>query len=356
MQLMENKMESKVKWGVIGAGGIARRRTIPGMLESETTELYAVMEMDMTLAKKIQREFHADKAFDNIDELLADTEIEAVYIASPVVFHKEQAKKAADAGKHILLEKPLALTSAEAREVVEYCLQKGVLLATGFMMRFHTYHQQMRQYVAAKRIGEVVSARAQLTCWFPDMPGSWRQNSEQSGGGALMDMGVHCLDLIEYISGMKTKKIAGMASTLTFDYEVEDSGAMLLELENGAICHVESHFNIPDDAAKCRLEFYGTKGSMLAEGTISQIEGGTLNVTFSDDSKDYDAAQNRNKDLTKTIKSDFGNMYTKEIDSFNCSIRKGTPLEVPGEDGVRIQKTIEAAYATSKTMTYSKLD
>lgn len=348
-------MQTRVKWGVVGAGGIARRRTIPGMLESETAELYAVMEPEMTLAEEIRLEFQAAKAFDTIDALLSETAIEAVYIASPVVFHKKQAMQAADSGKHILLEKPLALTSAEARDVAEHCRQKGVLLATGFMMRFHAHHRRMRRYAAENRIGDIVSARAQLTCWYPDMPNAWRQIPAQSGGGALMDMGVHCLDLIEYISDMKTKKVAAMASNLTFDYKVEDSSALLLELENGALCHVEAHFNIPDDAARCRLEFYGTKGSMLAEGTISQIEGGTLDVTFSEESKAYDAIQNRDDDSTRRVESDFGNMYAKEIDSFDRSIRQGSPLEVPGEDGVRIQRTIEAAYKSSQTGTVIQL-
>jgi predicted dehydrogenase len=170
-----------------------------------------------------------------------------------------------------------------------------------------------------------------------------------------MDMGVHCLDLIQYISGYKTKKVAGMTNTLTFDYEVEDSGAILVELENGALCHIESHFNIPDDAAKGRLEFYGTKGSMMAEGTISQIEGGTLEVTFSDDTKQYDAQQDRIENRTRKIEVEFGNMYTKEIESFSDSILNDTKIQVPATDGLQIQSVIEAAYTSSKNNKYMKV-
>ena len=346
---------SKVKWGVIGAGGIANRRTIPGMLLSNNAELYSVMEVDIKIANELKEKFNAKKAYDNIDDLLKDDQIDAVYIASPVIYHKEQAIKAANAGKHILLEKPICLTVKEGIEVVEYCKNKNVKLATGFMMRFHAYHQKMKQFVDEGKIGNIVSARAQLTCWYPDMPGNWRQSINTSGGGALMDMGVHCLDLIQYISGYKTKKVAGMASTLTFDYEVEDSGAFLVELENGAICHVESNFNIPDDAAKCRLEFYGTKGSMLAEGTISQIETGTLEVTFSDDTKEYDAKQDRIDNRTRNIEVEFGNMYTKEIESFSNSILNNTQIEVPAKDGLQIQRVIEAAYKSSKNNKHVKV-
>lgn len=345
----------KIKWGVIGAGGIADRRTIPGMLLAKNAELYSVMEVDINVAMKLKEKYNAEKAYDNIDDLLNDDEIDAVYIASPVAYHKEQAMKAADAKKHILLEKPICLTVEEGKQVVEYCLERNVKLATGFMMRFHSYHQKMKQLVEEGRIGNIVSARAQLTCWYPDMPGNWRQSIKTSGGGALMDMGVHCLDLIQYISGHKAKRVAGMASTLTFDYEVEDSGAILVELDNGALCHIESNFNIPDDAAKGRLEFYGTKGCLLAEGTISQIESGQLEVTFSDDTRAYDAKQDRQENRTRMIQVEFGNMYTKEIESFSDSIINDSAVMVPASDGIQIQRVIEAAYLSSRRNEYIKL-
>ncbi|MDX1358896.1 MAG: Gfo/Idh/MocA family oxidoreductase, partial [Clostridia bacterium] len=287
-------------------------------------------------------------------DLLADSEVEAVYIASPVVYHKKQAMMAADAGKHILLEKPIALTVEEGEEVISYCKDKGVLLATGFMMRYHAYHQAMKKIVEEGKMGQIVSCRAQLTCWYPDIPGNWRQAKATSGGGALMDMGVHCLDLIQYITGFKAKRAAGMASTLTFDYEVEDSGALLVELENGALCNIESHFNIPDAAARGRFEIYGTKGSMLAEGTISQVEGGKLEVMISDDSLEYDAQQDRNEVEPMKVDVEFGNMYTKEIESFSRSILKGTPVEVPAEDAVQVQEVIQSAYRTSETEIYER--
>lgn len=344
----------KVKWGIIGAGGIADRRTMPGMELAENAEIYAVMEVDISMAETLRDKYKAAKAYDNEADLLADPEVEAVYIASPVVYHKKQAFMAADAGKHILLEKPIALTVEEGQEVIDYCKEKGVLLATGFMMRYHAYHQAMKKLVDEGKMGQIVSCRAQLTCWYPDIPGNWRQAKATSGGGALMDMGVHCLDLIQYITGYKVKRAAGMASTLTFDYEVEDSGAMLVELENGALCQIESHFNIPDAAARGRFEIYGTKGSMLAEGTISQVEGGKLDVMISDDSLEYDAQQDRNDVEPMKVDVEFGNMYTKEIESFSKSILDGTPVEVPAEDAVQVQEVIQSAYRTSDTEIYER--
>jgi 1,5-anhydro-D-fructose reductase (1,5-anhydro-D-mannitol-forming) len=337
----------KIKWGVIGAGGIADRRTIPGLLMAQNAELTAVMEINMELAEKLRAKHNAKKAYDDIDRLLADPEIDAVYIASPVIYHKEQAIKAAKAKKHILIEKPVALTADEGEEVAKVCKDEGVLIAVGFMMRYHAYHQKMKEIIDNGELGDVVSCRAQLTCWYPDMPGNWRQRKSSSGGGALMDMGVHCIDLIQYVTGGKAKKVAAFSGTKTFNYEVEDSASVIFEMDNGAYAYVDSNFNIPDAAAKCRFEIYGTRGSMLAEGTISQVEGGKLDVVLSDDALGYDAKQDRVDVSPIEINVEFGNMYTKEIESFSQSILNKSSPEVPAEDALQVQRIVEAAYKSS---------
>ena len=337
----------KVKWGVIGAAGIADRRTIPGMMHSRNAELVAVMEINMELAEKIRAKYDVKTAYDNVDALLADLDVEAVYIASPVVYHKEQAIKAAIAGKHILVEKPVALTTGEGEEVQRVCREKGVRIGSGFMMRFHAYHQKMRELIAGGSLGNIISCRAQLTCWYPEIPGAWRQVKSQSGGGALMDLAIHCIDLIQYVTGSKAKKVAGLTGTKTFRYEVDDSGSLLFETENGAYCYVDCNFNIPDAAARCRFEIYGDRGSMLAEGTIGQVEGGKLDVVLSNDKSAYDSRQERVDVTPLKIEVDFGNMYTKEIESFSDSIINGSLLEIPIEDALQVQKVIEAAYRSS---------
>lgn len=337
----------KVKWGVIGAAGIADRRTIPGMILAKNAELTAVMEINKELAEKISAKYNVEKAYDNVDDLLSDKEINAVYIASPVIFHKEQAIKAARAKKHLLIEKPVALSTVEGKEVLKICKEEGVLAATGFMMRFHAYHQKMKEIIKDGKLGQVVSCRGQLTCWYPDMPGNWRQQKHSSGGGALMDMGVHCIDLLQYITGSNAKKVAALTGTKTFGYEVEDSASLIFETESGTYCYVDSNFNIPDAAARCRLEIYGTKGSMLAEGTIGQVEGGRLEVVLSDDSLGYDAKQSRVDVEPVEIKVEFGNLYTKEIESFSTTVLEGGVPEVPVEDALQVQKVVESAYKSS---------
>ncbi len=337
----------KIKWGVIGCGGIAYRRTIPGLMLAENSELVAVMDTNFEAAQKTKEEFGAKYAFATVEEVLALDEIDAVYIATPVFCHKAQAMAAADAKKHILLEKPMGLSVADSQEIADYCAAKGVKIGVGLMMRFSAYHQKMKALIAEGAIGEIVSMRAQFTCWYPEIPGSWRQDKSKSGGGALMDMGVHCIDLLQYISGLKAKKLTCFAQSQTFNYAVDDSAALLMKMDNGSTAYVDANFNIPDDAAHCRMEFYGTKGSILAEGTIGQDETGKLELTMSADTG-YDAQQNREVNAARNVEVvSGGNMYEKEISSFANAILKDTSPEITAEDGIFVQKIIETAYAAS---------
>lgn len=343
------KDRQKLRWGVIGAGGIADRRTIPGMMLCDNVELIAVMEVNMELAEKSRAKWGCKRAYDNEADLLADPEIDAVYIASPVVCHARQAMAAADAGKHILIEKPLALTSEEGERVVQYCEGKGVQIAVGLMMRFGTHVQAMKKAIAENKIGRVVSGYAQFTCWYPDMPGNWRQSKKNGGGGCLMDMGVHCIDLIQYVTGNKVKEVMALNDTLSFSYEVEDTSTVLLRMENGSQFVVQSNFNIPDVAAKWRLEFFGEQGRLLGDNVIGQIDEGTLDAVFLENQGEYDAQQNKNESSAMSENVEFGNMYAREIESFSNSILNGTPLEVPASEGVYVQKIMEAAYASSES-------
>ena len=337
----------KLRWGVIGAGGIADRRTIPGMMLCDNAELVAVMEINMELAEKCRAKWGCRKAYDNEAALLADPEIDAVYIASPVVLHARQAMAAADAGKHILIEKPLAMTSEEGQKVVDYCKSKGVKIAAGLMMRFGSYVQAMKKAIADGKIGKPVSGYSQFTCRYPDMPGNWRQSKKNGGGGAMMDMGVHCIDLMQYVLGTKVKQVAAFHDTLTFHYEVEDSSMVMLRMENGCQCVVQSNFNIPDDAAKWRLEFFGDQGRLMGDTVIGQVDGGSLDALFLGEQGSYDAQQDKKDVRGEAIEVEFGNMYAREIASFSNSILTGAPVEVPAEEAVQVQRVMEAAYRSN---------
>ena len=342
---------NKIKWGVIGCGGIADRRTLPGMMLSESSELVAVMDVNPDFAEKCKEKYGAKYAFTSYEELLAVDEIEAVYIASPVFCHKEQAIAAAKAKKHILLEKPMGLSVADSEEIISVCESEGVKLGTGFMMRFHAYHQAIKQVIAEGKIGDIVSMRAQFTCWYPEMQNCWRQDKKLSGGGALMDMGIHCIDLLQYLSGLEAVECVGFAQHQTFKYSADDSASVLMKMNNGALAYVDANFNIPDAAAKCPLEFYGTKGSIIAIGTLSQVEGGQVEILACPETKGYDAQQDRSLVEPVSLEVEFGNMYTKEIDAFADAIRNDTEPPVSGKGTLSVQKIIEAVYTSNGNLT-----
>ncbi len=341
----------KIKWGVIGCGGIADRRTLPGMMLAKNAELVAVMDNNMAAAASVKEKYGAAYAFDNVEDLLDLDEIQAVYIASPVFCHKDQAIKAAKAKKHILIEKPIGLTVAESTEIAEVCCQNGVKFGVGCMMRFHTYHQEMKRIISAGEIGEIVSAHAQFTCWYPDIENAWRQKKELGGGGAMLDMGIHCIDLIRYISGLEAREVVGMNANILFDYEVEESGSVIMRMDNGALCCVEANFNIPDDAGACRLEFYGSNGSIVAEGTLSQVEGGKVEVRRCK-SAGYDANQQHEAAKAETLEMELGNMYTKEIEQFGIAIQQGTEFLITAGEAIASQRIIEAAYGSDGKKSY----
>ena len=334
----------KLKWGIIGCGGIADRRTLPGMMLSETSECVAVMDANLSAAEACREKYGAKLATTDYNEILALPEVDAVYIASPVFCHKEQALAAAKAKKHILLEKPLGLTTEDSLEIIEACEREGVKLGVGFMMRFHAYHQAIKDVIAKGTIGDIVSMRAQFTCWYPDIEGAWRQTKKLSGGGAFVDLGVHCIDLLQYLSGLEATEVVGFSGTQTFNYEVDDSTSCVMKMNNGSLAVVDVNFNIPDSAANNPLEFYGTKGSIIAVGTLGQEEGGTVKILACPDVGGYDAQQSRSTVEPVELKVDFGNMYTKEIDAFANAIINDIEPPVNGRNTLSVQKIIDAVY------------
>jgi predicted dehydrogenase len=346
----------KLRWGVIGAGGIADRRTLPGMMKAGNARLHAVMEIDPAFAETLRAKYGAAKAYDSWEALLDDPEVDAVYIASPVFLHAEQAIRAAEQGKHILIEKPIALTSTQGQEVLDACERNQVLIAAGLMMRFGTHINRMKEAVEQEKIGDLVSCFSHFTCWFPDMAGNWRQDPATSGGGALMDMGIHCIDLIRYVTGSRIREVAAFCDTLTFDYKVEDSAMVMLKLENGALCTVQANFNIPDQASKWRFELFGTRGRLVGDNVIGQIDGGELDALFVEDAGAYDAQQDKQTGTGQKLETaQFGDMYTREIESFGNSVLHGLPLVVPASEALQAQQVVEAAYLSNQERTIISL-
>lgn len=326
---------NKLRWGVIGCGGIAEKRTISGMLLCEHAVCTAVMDRNPDSVARVREKFQIAAGFTTVEELLAQETVDAVYIATPVFCHKEQVFAAADAGKHILLEKPMGVSVQEAREMTEYCAARGVTLGVGFMMRFHAAHQAVKRLVSDNALGEIVSAYAKFNCRSPVSPVKWRQTKSFSGGGAMMDMGIHCIDLLQYMTGLHATDVVAMTGNQIFQYpDTEDAGTAVLRMNNGALFTVEANFNIPDTVGGCCFEIYGTQGHLRAVGTIGQVEEGTVELTR----ETVDGV------VTETVSYDAGNMYTKEVDRFSLAVQNGTDVPVPPQQGIFDQRIVEAVY------------
>ncbi len=340
-------MKKIIHWGVIGSGGIAKRRTIPeGIVQSECAELIAVYDINQEVNKSVAKEFHAI-ASGNIDELLK-SDIDVVYIASPANMHFEQVIACAKAKKHVFCEKPLGMNVTEAEKMVQVCKKEGVLLGTGLMMRFHSQHIAANRLIQEGKLGKPVFGRAQLSCWYPKIEGAWRQDPNLSGGGSLMDMGSHCIDLLEMFFG-KVKEVSCFINNNVHNYQSEDSAVVSLMFENGAIGTVDTYFCIPDNSSKNILELYGSKGSILAKGTIGQGNSGEMIAYLEEDSLSYDADQIRAAGEVMNINPEPVNTYRAEVEEFSKAVIECREPINNAEIGLQNQKVLAACYESAKT-------
>jgi predicted dehydrogenase len=340
-----------VRWGVIGCGGIADRRTIPeGFMPSQEAELLIVQDIDPARAEAVKDKYGVPAASTRPEDVVSDPRVEAVYVATPTHLHHEHVLLAVRAGKHVLCEKPLALNVVQAEEMVAAARQAGVLLGVNFMMRFHACHQWLRQAIGAGELGTPVLAKAELTCWYPPIPGAFRQDPALGGGGALIDMGNHCLDLLEFLLGQRLVRVSCFTARLVQDYPSEDTAAVLAEFEGGAMALVNALFNVPDAAARNMLLVYGSRGSAWTFGTIGQDSSGVIHTIIERAEKGYDAAQVRTAPAAEeVIAPQVVNMYQAHVDAFSRAVAEGGAPPVPGEDGLWSQKVIAACYESART-------
>ena len=338
-----------VGWGVIGCGGIADRRTIPeGLHPSPKCELAAVMDSDPARAAAVAAKYSVVHHFSQVNELLSLPDIQVVYIATPNCYHKEQVIAAARAGKHILVEKPIALTLADAEEMIAVCRENRVKLMAGYMMRFHAHHQHLRGMIERGDLGQVVFGRTQLTCWYPPIPGAWRQDPSMGGGGAWMDLGSHCIDLLEMWLG-PVVRVAAFSRVITHAYAVDDSTTVLCEFASGAQGVVEVNYNVPDDAAQNSLEVRGTRGVVIADHTIGQGAGGSM-TAYLFDQAGYSTAQQRTKASgSHPVQVKPVNPYLAEVEHLADCIEQDLEPVNNGAHALHNLRLVLAAYEAAQT-------
>lgn len=216
------------------------------------------------------------------------------------------------------------------------------------MMRFHAHHQWLKTQIEEGALGQPVFGRAQLTCWYPDMAGAWRQDPALGGGGAFIDLGTHCLDLLEMFLG-RVQQLSAVMNMLTHGYPVEDSATLLLEFESGAHGVVDANFNIPDEASQNVLEVRGTKGAVYADHTIGQDAGGHMMAYLLRNVGGYDASQARTGSIAEEVTVPPVNCYRAEVEHFVDCIEHDRRPVTDGQEGLHNLALTLLAYESART-------
>lgn len=278
-ELKSMEMTQKIlRWGIIGAGDIVRKRIVPAIQETLNSERIAIARGRAELAEAFAREFGIPRWYSKYEELLADTEIDAVYIASPVFLHAEHTIAAARAGKHVLCEKPMAMDVAECEKMIEECRTNGVKLGIAYYRRFYPVIERIRQAIHNGEIGKPVFAQINTFEAFdpgPDHPRRWFVENDKSGGGPMMDFGCHRLEILLDLFG-KATRTESLNASVRFDREVEDTSAVLLQFETGTCASLVVTHAVQE--SQDTLDIFGSAGSIhiasLNSGEVKILSGG----------------------------------------------------------------------------------
>ena len=318
----DEKQFGDLKWGIIGAGSVAQRRVIPTMKSLKGHGVSALMVRDMERAQTLATQFDVNGAYDQVDGVIQDADVNAVYVSSPVNLHHEHVLAVAQAGKHVLCEKPMAMDVGQCEEMIAVCEKAGVHLQVCFVLRGWEIYQRIQSLIASDQFGKIVEIRAHLVKWGPDQSG-WRVDPEQSGGGVLMDMGAHYLDLFRFLVG-DFAQVSYMGSSDAFEWEVEDTAFVTAKFKNGAHGMMGLSFAVPHNGNV--LEIYGTEGSLFL--------GRDLRIVMTD-----------GEEVEAVVFPDyFSGLLTNFAD---CVQGKAEPI-ASGMDGLRNIEVIAAAYQSGR--------
>jgi len=308
------------------------------------------MDINLQRAQEVALQFGVPHFCATEAELLAQ-DLQAVYIATPPNVHCRQTVQAAQAGKHVLCEKPIAITVDEVDQMEAACAKAGVKFMLAWCMRQNVYNKKMREMAQAGALGKFVMGRAQLTCWYPPIPGAWRQDVAISHGGSLLDMGTHCLDLLEWLMDTTIVEVTGFTDLLVHKYatRIEDTSTILARFRNGAHGIIDNYFNIPDVAAMNALELLGTKGSIIARGTIGQDPTGEMFSVLQAQETGYDANQMRDIQAERQeYKLEPIGIYSQMITLFTDCILQDQEPPTSLANGRHSVKVVNAIYQAAR--------
>ncbi len=253
---------NNLKWLLVGTGDIANKRVAPALAEGKKSELVAVCDLRLTEAKKLADKFEVQEVYQDFSQALAESSADAVYLATPIWLHAEHAVQALEAGKHVLVEKPLALTAADCDDVIAAADRSGKTAGCSYYRRCFNRYKFTKQMIADGEFGKIINIRITMFSYFnpePSDPKYWRVIKNKSGGGPLSDMGTHMFDVLIGLLGMPVKIFAKCAN-LTTDWDVEDSAVIIMTMADGA--QVTASFNWNSKTWRHEFEIVGTEGKI----------------------------------------------------------------------------------------------
>jgi predicted dehydrogenase len=321
----------KVRWGILGVARIATQKVIPAMQQGEWSEITAIASRNLDKAKTAASMLKIPKAYGSYEELIADPDIEAVYNPLPNHLHVPWSIRAAEAGKHVLCEKPLALTVAEARRLLEVRNRTGVKMQEAFMVRTHPQWLAASEMIRSGRIGPVRSVMGYFS-YFNDDPHNIR-NIPEIGGGALMDIGCYLINTSRLIFAEEPTRVMGLIE-LDPTLKTDRLTSMILDYPSGQVIGTCS----TQMSAYQRIHIFGTKGHIEIEIPFNAPNDKRCRVFVNDELVDFSICD----------------QYRIQGDLFSKAVRDDSPVAIPLEDAIQNMKVIEAVFRSANSGVWEK--
>jgi predicted dehydrogenase len=331
-------MATRLRWGVLGAAEIGRTQVIPAVQGSANGTVVALASRDVERARGYAQGLGISRVHATYEALLGDPEVDAVYIPLPNALHAEWAIRAAEAGKAVLCEKPLATTADGAQSVLDVCARHRVALMEGFMYRFHPQNQRVRELIAQGIVGEVREVRAHLSVALMNPPDPANVRLQPAlGGGALLDMGCYTVNIVRMVFGDEPRRVlASWEIDPRFGVDVTTAG--ILEFSNGRIASVSCSF------------VAGGQGTYTVIGTEGTIEVPRAIILGMDTRAPegiviiVDADGNRREERFAPT-----NQYRLMAEAFASAVLSGQPVPFPAQDAVRNLHVLDALAAAARS-------
>ncbi|WP_179135694.1 Gfo/Idh/MocA family protein [Planomicrobium okeanokoites] len=316
----------KVRWGVLSTAKIGLTQVIPAIERAENAELAAIgSRSDKVHA--IAEEHGISTAYESYEALLADSEIDAVYIPLPNHLHKEWTMKAAAAGKHVLCEKPAALTAAEAEEMVGFCRSRNVKFVEAFMYQLHPQHSRVKEIMASGEIGDIRLIQSSHSFYMADRDTNIRMDKKM-GGGSLYDLGCYSIQLSRHLTDAEPVEVQAFAEMDKTD-GVDLTAHGWLRFENGIRALFDCSF---DMVPRNEYEVIGTQGSIRVPHAFRpDLVGGvgTIIVKAGD---------------VQRIEEVYGDSYRLEVENFSSAVLEDREPWISGDSTIRNMRVLDACY------------